>query len=53
MNLSAEDQAFLEKHPMAGMVTIADGRAKVVKMEPVLVEGRLWSAQVTRAYGNR
>jgi hypothetical protein len=42
--LSETDQRFLEGHQVAAMITVgADGWAKAVKMEPAVVDGRLWS----------
>lgn len=42
--LAEADQRFLEDHRMAAMITVgADGWAKAVKMEPAVVDGRLWS----------
>jgi hypothetical protein len=43
--LTGTDRRFLEDHQVAAMITVgADGWGKAVKMEPAVVDGRLWSA---------
>jgi hypothetical protein len=42
--LAEADQRFLEDHQIAAMVTVSTGGwAKAVKMEPAVVDGKLWS----------